>query len=202
MYGEQELLTFLLSRQKEILAKAIGCHLIEVERFFEMDLESFLKYCPFTEVDFFSRNSGSLQLCFDEGLTHTFTVYGEQLSLVLLPKTFSGDGFGKWYRLSEADNLASEYLKDCLGKICQDVCIWTLHEDFESEEAKEVAVSYLFSNSCELFYCIYLHEDLDSDYLLLEQDVKLDKAASCFSLLLGDYIEPTQRGLAYIKKYS
>ena len=41
-----------------------------------------------------------------------------------------------------------------------------------------------------LFYCIYLHEDLDSDYLLLGQDVPRDKVATCFSVALGEYIDP------------
>lgn len=190
MYSDNELLTFLLSRQKETLAKAIGKRLIEVKRFFEMDISSFLKYTSFKKVDFFSYNTGAVQFYFEDRLIHALAVYGEQLSIVLLPETLTSDGFAQSYRLSKMEQMAPELLKECLGKVCQDVRIWTLREEFESEEAKQTAISYLLSNGQELFYCIYLHEDLDSDYLLLEQNIHREKVASCFSLLLGEYIDP------------
>jgi hypothetical protein len=76
-----------------------------------------------------------------------------------------------------------------LVKYAAPVRIWTLKEDFESLEAKQVAVSYVFDES-ELFYCIYLVDDFDSDYLLLGQDVPRGKIASCFSIALGEYIDP------------
>lgn len=190
MYSDLELLTFLPSKQKEILAKAIGKQLVEVERFFAMDLSSFLKYTSFKKTDFFSYNTGAVQLYFEDRLTHALSVYGEQLSIVLLPEIIASDGFAQSYRLSKMEQMAPELLKECLGKVCQDVRIWTLREEFESVEAKEAAVSYLLSNGQELFYCIYLHDDLDSDYLLLEQNIHREKVASCFSLLLGEYIDP------------
>lgn len=195
MYTDKELLAFLPSRQKITLSKAIGKKLLQVERFFEQDLKAFVKYFELTPVDFFSLNVGITKLSFESDLTHNFSVYGGQLSIVLLPeKDFDQKPYfdGEWYQLSDAEYLSSPELRNCLGQICKDVRVWTLQEDFESEEAKEVAVSYLLADGSELFYCIYLHEDLDSDYLLLKPDVDLSKAASCFSLGLGEYIEPKQ----------
>ena len=139
-----------------------------------MDLSYFLKYRSFQEVEFFSYNSGAVQRWFEDKLTHPLAVYGEQLSIVLLPETLSSDSFTRRYQLSEI-NLVPKALRDCLGKVYKDVRIWTLWEEFESEEAKEVAISYLLSNGNELFYSIYLHDDLDSDYLLVGQDVPREK---------------------------
>lgn len=141
-------------------------------------------------MTFFSCNTGAIQLYFEDRLIHTLSVYGEQLSIVLLPEIIASDGFAQSYRLSKMEQMAPELLKECLGNVCQDVRIWMLREEFESVEAKEAAVSYLLSNGQELFYCIYLHDDLDSDYLLLEQNIHREKVASCFSLLLGEYIDP------------
>ncbi|MGK7917220.1 MAG: hypothetical protein AB4038_17010 [Prochloraceae cyanobacterium] len=81
-------------------------------------------------------------------------------------------------------------LKECLGKVCQDVKIWTLKEDFDSEEAKEAAISYVLSKNLKLLSCIYLHGDLDSDYLLLGQDIPRERVATCFSLVYDQYIDP------------
>ncbi|AFZ25574.1 hypothetical protein Cylst_3424 [Cylindrospermum stagnale PCC 7417] len=191
MLTDDELFNMLLSKQKDILNQSIGRRLIEVDRFFGSDLPSFLEGGYFTETEFFSHNPGAIQLHFEGNLTYGLDVYGEQLSIFVLPGTLSSDEFTKLYRLSET-SAASPTLKNCLGKTCHDVRIWTLQEDFESEEAKEVAVSYLLNGESEMFYCIYLLEDCDSDYLLLGQDVPRDRVASCFSIALGDYIDPRQ----------
>jgi hypothetical protein len=191
MLTDTELLTLLPSKQKDLLAKSIGCRLIEIERFFGSDVPSFLAGGHFTEADYFSYNSGAVQLNFESNLTYGLDVYGEELSIVVLPMNLSSNGFAKLYRLSEF-TAAPPTLKNCIGKTCHDVRIWELQEEFESEEAKEVAVSYLLDNGSELFYCIYLLDDFDSDYLLLGQDVPRDKVASCFSIALGEYIEPRE----------
>lgn len=191
MYKDNELLFFLPSRQQKNLAKAIGRRLLEIERFFGIDLQSFLQYTCLEKEDFFTHNSGAVQFCFEEDLIQPFAVYGEQLSIVLLPESLANDDFTQKYQLSRFD-FVPILLKNCLGKVCQDVRIWTLKEDFESEEAKEVAVSYVFSNEQELFYCIYLHEDLDSDYLLLGKDVPRERVATCYSIRDGKYIDPKQ----------
>ena len=192
MYTDQELLAFLPSRRKSLLTKAIGKKLIEIERFFEQDEISFITNEKLPAVDFFALNVGITKLIFESNLSHNFSIYGGQLSIILLPeRDFEQKPYfdGQWYQLSQAKYLSTPDLSNCLGQTCRDVRLWTLQEDFESDEAKEVAVSYLLANGNELFYCIYLHEDLDSDYLLLKPDVDLTKAASCFSLVLGEYIE-------------
>ncbi|MGB7519215.1 MAG: hypothetical protein WA896_06245, partial [Spirulinaceae cyanobacterium] len=188
MYTDAELLNFILSNNKKHLEKSIGKRLLEIKRFFGMDISSFLKnYHPLTAEQFFSYNSGAVQVCFEDGLNHSLAVYSEQLSIILLPEELSSDGFTKCHPLSE-EQFVSKEIKSCLNTICRDIRIWTLKEEFESEEAKEVAISYLLSNNHELFYCIYLHEDLDSDYLLLEKDVPRKKVNSCFSVAIGDYV--------------
>lgn len=191
MLTDTELLTLLPLEQKDLLSLCIGRRLVEIDRFFGIDLPSFLEGGHFTEAEYFSYNSGALQLYFEGNLTYGLDVYGEQLSIVVLPMTLESDDFTKLYQLSKF-SLVPPQLKNCIGKICRDIRIWTLQENFESSEAKQVAVSYLFDNESELFYCIYLVDDFDSDYLLLRQDVTLDKVASCFSIALGEYIDPTK----------
>ena len=189
MLTDTELLTLLPLKQKNLLSLCIGRRLVEIDRFFGIDLPSFLEGGHFTEAEYFSYNSGALQFHFEDNLTYGLDVYGEELSIVVLPMILESDGFTKLYQLSKL-SLVPPLLKDCIGKICRDIRIWTLQENFESEEAKQVAVSYLFDNGSELFYCIYLVDDFDSDYLLLRQDVPLDKIANCFSIAIGEYIDP------------
>lgn len=189
MSSEADLFQFLPSRRTDILAEAIGHRLIEIERLFLLDLERFLEDKRFESADYFSYNSGPVQLSFEGGLRHVLDVWGEQLSIIVLQESLQGDQDEQLYRLSEMAT-APQALKDCLGEICLDVRIWTLKEPFESEEAKEVAVSYLLANQSELFYCIYLHGDLDSDYLLLGPDVSRENVESCFSVAQGGYIDP------------
>lgn len=188
MLTDTELLALLPSKQKDFLAKCIGRRLVEIDRFFGIDLPSFLEGGHFTEAEYFSYNSGAVQFHFEDNLTYLLDVYGEELSIVVLPSSSEGNEFTKIYKLSKLP-LVPSLLKDCIGKICRDVRIWILQEDFESLEAKQVAVSYLFDDESELFYCIYLVDDFDSDYLLLGQDVPRDKIASCFSIALGEYID-------------
>lgn len=188
MLTDTELLALLPSKQKDFLAKCIGRRLVEIDRFFGIDLPSFLEGGHFTEAEYFSYNSGAVQFHFEDNLTYLLDVYGEELSIVVLPSSPEGNEFTKICKLSKLP-LVPPLLKDCIGKICRDVRIWTIKEDFESLEAKQVAVSYLFDDESELFYCIYLVEDFDSDYLLLGQDVPRDKIASCFSIALGEYID-------------
>lgn len=188
MTGDSELSQHLPSQRMQVLAAAIGRNLLEVERLFLLDLPTFLEDARFKATDFFALNSGPVQLHFDRSLTEVLDVWPSQLSIINLPDPLMPSRDEKLYRLSE-DADASPALKSCLGRACQDVRIWTLKEDFESEEAAEVAVSYAFTGDRELFYCIYLHGDLDSDYLLPGADVPRRSVKSCFSLAQGRFIE-------------
>jgi hypothetical protein len=189
MGTDTELPELLPSRNKDVLAAAIGRRLTEVERQFLLDLPTFLQDERFSAADFFSRNSGPAQFQFDGGPTHTFAVWPSQLSLVLLPNALAYAPEEKIYRLSDVAHAPGD-LKSCLGRVCQDVRIWILQEEFDSEEAKEVAVSYVFGDNLELFYCIYLHDDLDSDYLLTGENVSRARVKQCISLAQGGLVEP------------
>lgn len=134
------------------------------------------------------RTSGGTQFHFESGAVHSFSVWGEQLSLVLLPNPLTDNMFGHLYKLSHPDQRFNK-LQRCLNQACQDIRIWTLHEDIETDEAKQVAVSYLLSNGLQLFYCIYLHQDLSADYLLLDVEVDKTKVENCFSVGLDTYID-------------
>ncbi len=188
MQTTEELFRLLPSQRTEVLGAAIGRRLLEVERLFLLDVPTFLEDARFTSSDFFSYNSGPVQLHFEGALRHVLSVWPSQLSLVAMKDELHETKYDKLYRLSDCE-AAHPALKDCLGRTCEDVRIWTLREDFESEEATEVAVSYLLSGGVELFYCIYLHSDLDSDYLLLGTDVPRKRVKSCASLARGETIE-------------
>jgi hypothetical protein len=188
MTGDPELYQLLPSQRIEVLAAAIGRKLVEVERLFLLDLPTFLEDARFSATDFFALNSGPVQLHFSGSLTQVLDVWPSQLSIINPPDPLISSQDEKLYRLSE-DVGASPELKSCLGRECQDVRIWTLKEDFESEEAKQVAVSYIFTGDRELFYCTYLHGDLDSDYLLPGADVPRRSVKSCFSFAHGRFIE-------------
>jgi len=185
----EELFRLLPSRRVDVLRKAIGRRLLEVERLFLLDVSTFLEDERFTSEDFFSYNSGPAQLHFEGGEKHILSVWPSQLSLVVMRDELRETKYDKLYRLSDSE-AAHPALKDCLGRTCEDVRIWTLREDFESEEATEVAVSYLLSGGVELFYCIYLHGDLDSDYLLLGANVSRERVDSCVSIAQGGAIAP------------
>lgn len=187
--NDAELFQLLPSRQTDVLGAAIGRTLLDVERLFLLDPQAFLQEARFTATDFFARNSGPVELHFEGGLNHALGVWPSQLSIVVLPDPLCSSEDDKLYRLSESAN-ASPELKSCLGRTCQDVRIWILQEEFESEEAKEVAVSYVFDGDLELFYCIYLHDDLDSDYLLLGADVARERVKTYISLAQGGVVEP------------
>ncbi len=194
---DAELFPLLPSQQTQLLAAAIGRRLVEVERLFWVDLPTFLENSHFPAIEYFAYNSGPVQLHFAEDLIHVLDVWGEQLSIVVLTEPLHGDADTTLYQLSKTGT-ATPALKACLGKTCQDVRIWRLKEEIVSEEAKQVAISYVFADSLELFYCIYLHDDLDSDYLLLTENVPRDSAKrfspsgdrveSCFSIAQGEYL--------------
>jgi hypothetical protein len=189
VFSDKELFHFLPSKRTQLLAAAIGRQLLDVERLFFSDLETFLRNGRFSAADFFARNSGPVQFHFDGTLSHALGVWPSQLSVVVLPSPLSAYNDDPPYLLSEDAHAAPE-LKACLGRTCEDVRIWTLREEFESEEAKEVAVSYVFEGGFELFYCIYLHGDMDSDYLLRGVELPRERANSCISLVQGGIVEP------------
>lgn len=188
MLTDAELFAFLPSNQQARLASAIGRRLVEVERLFTLDVAAFISYTRFAAGEYFARNSGPTQFRFEGGETHPLAVWGEQLSIIVLPEPLTTDGDATLYKLTEIAP-PPHRLRACLGRVCNDVRIWTLREDFASEEAKQVAVSYLFSGGDELFYATYLHGDLSADYVLPGEDVPRESVAACFSIAAGGYID-------------
>ena len=171
----------LPSHNRELLAGAIGRRLVEVERIFTLDLNSFVEGGLRDPKQFFRRNSGPTRFLFDGGFSLSFGEWGEQLSVVILHQAFEPDVEQRICRLSgSGDGLAS-----LLGRICRDVRVWTYREDFETSEAMECAVSFLLDEDAEIFYCTWLHGDMDADYVLPRKDVPLQRAAACYSVLRG-----------------
>ena len=191
MYGDDELFAFLPSHRKEVLAQALSRRLETVQRFFALSPEQFVEDARFRREDYFSLNSGPVQFTFAGDVHHVLDVWGEQLSVVVLDDALTENAFGTLYTLSTAATAPTE-LRDCLGRECLDVRIWTLREEIESSEAREVAVSYVLAGAAELFYCIYLHDDLDSDYLLLGPQVPRQKVDRCYSIVRDEYIGPRE----------
>jgi hypothetical protein len=187
MRSEEELSEYLPLHRIDVLAAAIGRRLVEVERLFTLDVPAFLAEPRFQATDFFARNSGPTQFRFEGDLIHVLDVWGEQLSLVVLDAPLVSNPYATLYALSQTD-IAPPALQRCLGQTCLDVRVWTLSEELDTEEAREVAVSYVLSGNLELFYCIYLHGDLDSDYLLLGQEIPRQQVEHCFSVARREYI--------------
>jgi hypothetical protein len=186
MHEEEELAQYLPSVQIERLSQAIGRGLLEVTRWLVVPLDRFLVTGRFPAQEYFARSAGPVQLDFAGDLSHTLDVWAEQLSILVLPDPIAAPSVEDLVCLSES--AAPPTLRACLGQTCLDVRIWTLAEEIESDEARQVALSYLFSNGVELFYCTYLHGDLSSDYLLLGPEVPRRQVRSCFSIAQGGYL--------------
>jgi hypothetical protein len=175
---------------------AIGRRLVEVERLFLRTPEQFAQDGDFSPTEYFSRNSGPTQFHFDGGVTQVLDVWGEQLSLVVLPEPLRESEFWsqegeRLYQLSSMDP-PPPGLPSCLGKTCSDVRILTLNDPGDWEEAREAGVSYVLRPDLELIYCIYLHGDMDSDYLMLRSDLPRDLVARCYSIARGAYVDPSE----------
>jgi hypothetical protein len=188
MLTDQELMSLLPSKRTDALERALDRRLLEVRRYFELDLTDFLRGGRRSAAQFYSHNSGAVEWRFEQTAPIVLSVYSEQLSLVVLDEPLADDEFGKVHNLSRQTSAPAQ-LRDFLGKRCRDVRIWTLKEDFESEEAKESAVSFVFEDGSELFYCIYLHGEDDSDTLLPRSSLSMDRVERCYSIAEGRPIQ-------------
>ncbi|HAG81074.1 MAG TPA: hypothetical protein DCL61_07845 [Cyanobacteria bacterium UBA12227] len=119
-----------LSNQKDFLQTAMDRKLLEIERFFVTPIESFLergkKECR-QRCDYFCLNLGETQFWFEPHLNQTFRFYSANAPIIRFPEIYDG-WYDNKYQLSQIKNLASERLKKCLGKVCEDVRIWTYSE--------------------------------------------------------------------------
>jgi hypothetical protein len=179
----QNLWLFLPSNHKRLLSLTIGKKLIEIERFLFDKPERFVIFPEQKKADFFSRNPGAVQFWFEGNVRHSLTIDDSQFSILLTPHFFKASEFDKLYRLSKIDRqFVEKGFKDCLGKICQDIKIWTYFEDYAQGEAAQAGISYVFSNGSELLYSIYLHGDLTEDFLLIDFPIPPEIVADCYSI--------------------
>jgi hypothetical protein len=192
MSGDDDLFSLLPSRSRARIAQAIGRRLVDVERIFSLDLDTFVDGGRRAPADFFRRNSGATRFVFDGGLGLAFSEWGEQLSVVLLPSSFEPDIGQQLSRLEESP----DPLRRVLGRTCRDVRVWTYAEDFEADEAMECAVSFVLEGPEEVFYCTWLHGDMDADYVLPAEEVPLDRAASWMSVSTGETTSGHRSALA------
>ena len=175
--GEVDRLTKLLpSRRLDLLRQAIGRRLVDIRR---LTVEG-----PFPLP--FSLRSGPTEFSFEGDVRHHFAVWGEQLSIVLLDDALEADDHGRIVSLSSTVSKGS--LASLVGQRCDDVRWWRYRDEVESEEAKEAGVSYVFEGGDELFYCIYLHEDLDHDQLLFRTELQPARIETGFSTKSGERI--------------
>jgi hypothetical protein len=186
---DEELPAYLPSRRVDELRRAIGHTLVDVRRLFGLDLEAFLRATPEAEeLDYFGGNSGPTELVFDGGVTHTLTLWDEQLSVVVLNEPLQAGNRRTLASLREA-TLVRPRLEACLGRRCSDVRIWTFQEDIESTEAKQAAITYVLDGD-ELGYGFYVHGSDDEDAMLFGDEISPELVASCFSIAEGRPIRP------------
>ncbi len=170
-----------LSKQIANLNHAIGKPLTEITRWFVLNPEVFFGEYNYGPDEFIMYNSGLTQFEFGKERHHTYVVDGEQLSLEIIDDYDIDEEFDIPYKLSEYSPVPSSF-KACLGKVCQDVRIWKCKEALNGGERGEAGISYVFENGEEIFYCIYLHGELDSDFLLTRDQIDTSKVDSYYSL--------------------
>jgi len=176
-----ELVAMLPSRNIDRLAAAIGHCLRDVVRVFVRSETAFGADGAFDARDEFRFNSGQTMFSFDE-VVQTIGVWASQLSVALMSEAdrelLTGDPDCRVMRLSES----GDALVHLLGLPCEDVRIWTYEDGDDSDRACESAISYCLHGGAEIFYCTWLHGDMDSDYLLPGHLVWRDRARSCWSV--------------------
>jgi hypothetical protein len=151
-----------------------------------------------------------LPFWFDKTLSHSFSFYSANTPILISPQPFYRIDSRIKYQLSQAEGLSLAMLRDCLGKTCTDVRIWTYSEteheirlekseeiwtyelsgkhDAKGMEITDSGVSYCLSNGVEIIYCCNFYDDDLSDRLLLIEDIDESYVYSCYSLLQDKYI--------------
>lgn len=177
---DDDLRALLPSRHRPALAAVIGRRLLDVERLFSLDAAQFSDGGRRAPATFFRRNVGPTRFVFEGGGALAFTDWPSQRSVVVLPGAFEPDVGQQLHRLSES----SDPLRRALGRTCHDVRVWTLADDAGAGEALECAVSVALDAE-ELFYCTWLHGELDADFLLPSDEVPRARVVACLSASTG-----------------
>jgi hypothetical protein len=167
--------------QLDLLQRAIGRQLIEIERMFAISARDFAQRGA-PPGEYFARASGATRLSFSGGEHHTLAVWPSQLSVIVSAAQLADDPLAERVLLSTIQP-APAWRAAVLGHAIDDVRIYEyLEPDVDSLEARQSAVSYLFDSGVELFYCTYLHGRMDGDELLLADEVQRQHVARCLSL--------------------
>ena len=176
------------------LGLAIGKKLTEIERFFVTNPKEFIEdnINIYSKEQYFSLSHGASQFWFENALVHSFSFYSADAPILVLDQALYTVDSRIKYQLSKSEDLSLSILRDCLGRSCVDVRIWTYSEtehenriekaevgwinklDDEHKKKLEITdsgVSYCFSNGVEIVYCCNLYDDDLSDRLLLVEDI-------------------------------
>ncbi|AHH97293.1 hypothetical protein [Kutzneria albida] len=165
--------------RRELLGRAIGRSLVEVERVTATPVEEFVQDGG-AAPDYLAKLSGPTQLTFSGGLVHSLAVWPSQLSLLVEDSPLPEDPYADRYRLSELG--APSWLRALVGLTVRDVRVHLYQDEVPSDEARQAAVSYVFDEGTELYYCVYLHGRMDGDELLLPGEVIPEAVARSVSL--------------------
>lgn len=205
-----------LFNQKKFWHQAVGHKLREVERFFATEPESFFRHYGnnLDKSSYFSLNLGATRFSFENNLIHELKFFDANSPIIRIPGSFRSPYGGERYQLSAVEDLASARLRNCLGKVCQDVRLWkfseteremridraeglwtpALAEEYEAEIRQEgekltgSGISYLLSNGEEIIYCCNFYDDDLGDRLLFIEDLNSEYIHSCYSLKENKYI--------------
>jgi hypothetical protein len=197
--GDADLLSRLPLNQQELLGRARGRVLLDVARLFYLSFPRFLESDLGAETDYFALNSGPTSFIFKGGVTHTFGVWGEALSLVARPGQIEPQADADLAFLSSSTGVYPE-MKALIGQSCEDVRVWKFEDHVDDREPKQAGVSYVFSGGRELLYCIYIQKEGSSSDELMLVPLRLNEVGSCYSIgenrdIFGSHRYERERGM-------
>lgn len=164
----------------ELLRKAIGRTLLEIERRFVEQPDDYVTRAG-EGTEYFARASGLTEFMFSDSLVHSLAVWPSALSITVHSSSAAEDPYAEPVRLSRVG--APSWLFSCLGCKVLDVRVYVYREDaVDSPEPRQVAVSYVLAPDIELVYCTYLHGRMDGDELVLAAEIDPSRVASVVSV--------------------
>lgn len=167
-------------QQTKLLRRAMGETLVDIERWFVLNRAQFEAYAG-EGAEYFSRSSGATTFSFSGGVIHSLCGWPSQLSIRVWDESLRDDPDAERHTLSEADT-APKWLRDCIGQRVIDVRVYVYDDDVPSDEAKQVALSYVFDSGVELVFCTYLHGQMDDEEILRGDEISRQNVVAVVSL--------------------